>query len=147
MKFDICLLELDGWYFGKTGGVLGNMNNEVYDDASLLGSVDTTKLESQWALNTCHENEHSTKANVSLEVLNTCDAFFKSKISEFIKCFAIVDPSPYYTMCLDLGADSFLNAINDVDIINKGVCTAALAYMESCSSQNVALRVPVTCIQ
>lgn len=140
MKFDICLLELDGWYFGKTGGILGNMNNEVYDDAS-------SNLETQWALNACQENEHISKANVSLEVLNTCDAFFKSKISEFIKCFMIVDPTPYYTMCLDLGADSFLNVIHDVDVVNKGVCTAALAYMESCSLQNVALRVPVTCIQ
>lgn len=147
MKFDLCLLELDGWYFGKTGGVLGNMNNEVYDDTSLISSDSTSKLETYWALNTCHENEHISKANVSLEVLNTCDAFFKSKISEFIKCFTIVDPSPFYTMCLDLGADSFLNAINDIDIVNKGVCTAALAYMESCSSENVALRVPVNCIQ
>lgn len=144
MKFDLCSLELDGWYFGKTGGILGNMNNEVYDDASLIS---TSKLETQWALNACQENEHVGKANVSLEVLNTCDAFFKSKISEFIKCFAIVDPTPFYEMCLDLGADSILNAINEIDVVNKGVCTAALAYMESCASHNIALRVPVTCIQ
>lgn len=144
MIFDICLLELDGWYFGKTAGLLGNMNNEVYDDTTLIS---TDKLETQWALNACQENEHISNANASLVVLNTCDAFFKSKISDFLKCFAIVDPTPYYTMCLDLGADSFLNAINDVDVINKGVCTAALAYMESCAAQNVALRVPVTCIQ
>lgn len=144
MKFDICSLELDGWYFGKTAGVLGNMNNELYDDTTLIGS---SKLETQWALNGCQENEHASNANASLVVLNTCDAFFKSKISDFVKCFAVVDPTPYYSMCLDLGADSFLNAINDVDVINKGVCTAALAYMESCAAQNVALRVPVTCIQ
>lgn len=147
MKFDLCHLELDGWYFGKTGGILGNMNNEEYDDTSLISGDDITKVETHWALNQCKENDHVIKTNVSLDILNTCDAFFKSKISEFIKCFAIVDPIPFYEMCLDLGTDSFLHVMEDGEMANKGVCTAALAYMESCSSQSVALRVPVTCIQ
>uniref|UniRef100_A0A182PT02 VWFD domain-containing protein n=1 Tax=Anopheles epiroticus TaxID=199890 RepID=A0A182PT02_9DIPT len=32
LRYHLCWLELNGWYFGKMAGMLGTMNNELFDD-------------------------------------------------------------------------------------------------------------------
>ena len=106
MQFDLCWFDVDGWYFGRTNGILGNMNNEIYDDDVYEVAEQQTP---KWALNECKQQTYDTEKNVSLEVLNVCDGFFKSKLSYFVPCFPHVDPAPFYEMCLDLSVNSYAN--------------------------------------
>lgn len=157
LQFDICWFELSGWYYGKTAGLLGTMNNEIFDDSLASNHVnaqDPITFKNSWALNKCSvqgDEEDATPrvepASVSNELLNICDTFFRSKISQFANCFAVVDSLPFYQMCLDMGANSISNFSEGNHPAQKGSCAVALAYIETCSDENVPLRVPDVCVQ
>lgn len=151
MQFDFCWFEVSGWYFGKTAGVMGTMNNEIFDDyltSSHHVTNEVNEFRQSWALKRCkHDFEKIQDYPVSNELLNICDTYFRSKVSPFSNCFATVDSLPFYDMCLDMGANSITNFTHNDHPAQKGACAVALAYMESCFEQNLPLRVPEICLQ
>lgn len=181
LQFDFCWFELSGWYFGKTAGLFGTMNNEHFDeftsstneimDFDVINNYNyrnITKSEintnenvnsnnvndfiNSWALPGCklnsnNDNNNSISINPSLEIINLCDSLFKSKLSYFVNCFTIIDPKPFYKMCLDLGTNSISNFIDATHPAQKGACTIALGYIEACAVEKTPLRIPDTCVQ
>lgn len=157
LQFDLCWFELSGWYFGKTAGLLGTMNNEIYDDSLTTQHVverDANAFKNSWSLEECGARGDADDptlrvetGSVSKELLNICDTFFLSKISQFVNCFGVVDSLPFYTMCLDMGSNSISNFTAREHPAQKGTCAVALAYIETCTDQNVPLRVPDICVQ
>lgn len=99
--FNYCIfcytLETDtGWYFGKTAGLLGTLDNEPIND--MLSSngylePDLFKFTESWSLN---ENTCSTytsvlrKAAPSPQIVELCDSYFKHKTSPLFTCFSVV---------------------------------------------------------
>lgn len=150
LQFDICSLELEGWYFGKTAGLLGTMNNEKFDDTvTSQGRFSSSEDEfvKSWALNGCQSTpKYEPPKSLDLNIVNTCDNLFRNKVSYFAPCFPVVDPLPFYTMCLDLLENSFTNFIPTENPSPKGACTAALAYIEVCNMEKTPLRIPDLCI-
>lgn len=155
IQFDYCSFELAGWYFGKTAGLLGTMNNEIYDEyltsTNALGTKEQEFVDS-WMLKGCDSPVPVNKykeiiGNASIELIRLCDSFFKSKVSYFSSCFSIVDPTPFYEMCLDLGTNSKSNVLYDPHPSQRGACAAALAYIDICTIERTPLRVPDTCVQ
>lgn len=155
LQFDLCSVELSGWYFGKTAGLLGTMNNEKYDDLTTSRNTfakNEQEFVDSWALPSCTNpvkvnNYEEVLSKASVVLVKLCDSFFRSKVSYFASCFSIVEPQPFYEMCLDLGTNSISHIINDAHPSQKGACTSALAYIEVCQIENTPLRVPDTCIQ
>lgn len=154
LQFDFCWFEVSGWYFGKTAGIMGTMNNEIYDDFLTSGHLitnDATEFKKSWALNQqdqCKpEQPNKPNSPITNEMLNLCDTYFRSKVSPFANCFATVDSLPFYDMCLDMAANSITDFTHSHHPAQKGVCAVALAYMESCTDQNLPLRVPEICLQ
>ncbi|XP_055713060.1 uncharacterized protein LOC129807664 isoform X2 [Phlebotomus papatasi] len=150
LQFDICTLELSGWYFGKTAGLLGTMNNEMADDFT-TNRDRVAKSEDEfirsWALNECHQTpEYQTIEDFSDHNTTLCDVFFKNKISYFSPCFSVVDSSPFLEMCVDLSENSIENVIDVKHPSPRGACTAALAYIEACNAEKTLLRVPDVCV-
>lgn len=161
LRFGVCWLELDGWYFGRTAGILGNMNNELHDDLRgprgepLLSDRDYAR---SWALNTSRDVDDSCGAAAAAvdlaavepefddDVRKLCDTYFHSKLSPFAACFGLVDARPYLRMCLDLGAQT-KQQVASADPTPIGMCAVALAYMESCERMPLPLRVPDVCIK
>lgn len=149
----MCSFDVIGWYFGKTAGILGSMNNEDFDDVILSdGRAATTKEEfvNSWALPTCAGTVTEAVADYShadKELLTVCELFFKSKVSYFTSCYALVDAAPFYEMCIDLGMNSLSNVVDDPHPSIKGACTSALAYIEVCNRMGAPLRIPDTCVQ
>ena len=151
LEFDVCTIELSGWYFGRIGGILGTMNNEKFDDLTLPDNTITSSADSfveSWKISSksCSaiNNSLDTVNGYSDTVKKNCDLFFKQKTSYFATCFTIVDPNPFYETCLKLSllprhTTSSLSA-------DKSACTSGIAYIEACSIHNVPLRVPDTCI-
>lgn len=156
LQFDFCWFEVSGWYYGKTAGVMGTVNNEIYDDFLTSKHVitkDTTEFRQSWALNhngqvdKCKHELNDNKHTISNELLNICDTYFLSKISPFANCFPTIDSRPFYDMCLDMGSNSITNFTHNEHPAQKGACAVALAYMESCSEESLPLRIPEICLQ
>ena len=154
LEFDVCVIELSGWLFGKVAGVLGTMNNEHFDDLTKPDhtiSTDSDDFTDSWKIdNECpkeaEEQETSEVQDKFTENLRkTCEMFFNQKTSYFATCFTIVDPDPFYSMCLSLGKLPRYQLTGDN--LEKAGCTSGMAYIESCSIQGVPLRIPDTCIQ
>jgi hypothetical protein len=85
-----------GWYFGKTAGLLGTMDNEPIDDMlSSNGYLEPElfKFTESWSLN---ENSCSAytsvqrKSSPSAQIVEICDSYFKHKTSSLFTCFSVV---------------------------------------------------------
>lgn len=151
LQFDLCWLELSGWYFGKTAGILGTVNNEIYDDFLTSRNTvteDQNLLKESWSLNKCkHDLDKRNDYDVSDTLLAICQSFFYSDHSQFANCFPYVDPVPFYDMCLDMGENSISNFTHRQHPAQKGACSVALAYIEICHTEKKPLRVPDICVQ
>lgn len=149
LDFDVCSLDVSGWYFGKLAGILGSMNNEVYDDFSTSSNLivkNENEMIDSWKLKTCEQTKVTTLSPpLDEELISLCDSFFKRKTSFFTTCFDTIDPFAYYQICLSLTASEKYKISNTE--MKKGACTAAIAYIEACDSRKIPLRVPDVCIQ
>ncbi|KYB29704.1 hypothetical protein TcasGA2_TC031518 [Tribolium castaneum] len=141
LKFDLCVFELSGWYFGKTAGLWGTMNNEPSDDFLTSQKVkakpeDLQTFTNSWALKKCTSNANSvnTRSRPNPAVESLCDEFFISKLSSLTTCFPRISKDPFVAMCL--------NSTNE-----KEACSVALAYISLCSYSNTPLRIPDVCVK
>lgn len=151
LEFDVCSIELSGWFFGKIAGLLGTMNNEKFDDRTNSDNtlaVGNEEFTDSWKLeSTCSpfETKPTDLKNETKEKLEkSCELFFKQKTSYFTSCFTIVDPDPFYQICLNLDLPRYKIS---VEAAEKAACIAGIAYIETCAVRNVPLRVPDTCIK
>lgn len=151
LEFDVCSIELSGWFFGKIAGVLGTMNNERFDDLTTSDNMITpeeNEFIDSWKLPSCSDREmklmNSNNA-LSEGLKQNCEMFFKQKTSYFATCFTIVDPDPFFETCMNIGSLPRYQVSSEASV--KAACTSGIAYIEACSIQNVPLRVPDTCIQ
>ncbi|VVC30431.1 Hypothetical protein CINCED_3A001550 [Cinara cedri] len=140
MNFQYCTFHVSGWYYGKTAGLLGTLNHEPSDD--MLSSngylePDLFKFTESWALNenSCGSyliNQRKSPANA--HIVNICDSYFKHKTSSLFTCFSVINPSPYYNLCLR-------------NTNRNETCTSATAYSEMCSIENLPVRTPSNCVR
>lgn len=152
LQYHFCSFDLSGWYFGKTAGILGTMNNEVFDDYITSEQKYTSSNKqfiNSWKLPGCDieleaTNHTQNYLTVSSDLSQICESLFQHKHSYFASCFPIVDTNPFYEMCLDLGQHL---DVRSNEPSNNGACTSALAYMEACLLEDIPLRVPDSCIQ
>ncbi|XP_015599666.1 uncharacterized protein LOC107269849 [Cephus cinctus] len=149
-KYDLCTLELSGWYHGKTAGLLGTMDNEkatdrLASDGRLLQDVE--EFTRSWSLNqelskcTIHkdftislnedEDKESNKRNKSKSQI--CEDLFVNKTSELSSCFNVVDAGPYAEACMHSNTN------------DGNACTLAMAYMQACAFFDTYLRIPDKC--
>lgn len=148
LYYDYCSVELSGWLFGKTGGLLGTLDNEKVTDMSLPDgdrTSDVLEFAQSWqvgASRNCSNVNHANdtiKANLSpltttlFETL--CQVFFINANSPLGNCFSSVDPKPFYDICVD----------NMKKIVNPTMCSAVAAYKAHCEKRNVAVDMPEMC--
>jgi hypothetical protein len=150
LEFDVCSIELSGWFFGKIAGVLGTMNNENFDDfitSENLLTENQIEFAESWKFSSCSDVETkpaTEKGEFHSTLEKSCELFFKQKTSYFATCFDIVDPNPFYEICLQLGSSARYQI--SIESSNKAACTSGIAYIDACSIQNIPLRVPDACI-
>lgn len=136
LKYDFCKLELSGWYYGKTAGILGTMNNEPMDDQMASDQTivkDIGKFAHSWSLEgeNC-PSEINQAINRDNGPTNFCQDLFVNRSSDFGSCFNVVNPQHYFEICL--------NSANERD-----ACTVAMAYMHACMFYDTYLRIPDKC--
>ncbi|KAL2717243.1 hypothetical protein V1478_012943 [Vespula squamosa] len=138
LKFDLCTVELSGWYYGKTAGLLGTMNNEKIDDSITSSGImtkDIDRFAQSWSIeSSCKKKVYSPNntEGTNDHISSFCRELFVNQTSEFSSCFAVFDPKEYAKMCLRSTTES-------------EACTIAIAYMQVCVFHNTYLRIPDRC--
>jgi hypothetical protein len=145
LHYDICIIELSGWYFGKTGGLLGTFDYEPGNDLSFPNGTAAHTIEAfanSWYVGSaqCHSVNHAalptympTSEESRASESNQCTAYFEDQLSPLRRCFSQVETDPFYQMCLSELAK------------NRGVCTSVAAYVSQCRRANVDIWIPQNC--
>lgn len=136
LKFDVCVLEVPGKYFGKTAGLLGTINNEASDD--FLSSTNVVEVSKEnfvdsWTLNGGCRSGETPPELPSKDVKYFCESLFGSKMSPFSNCFSRVPVEDFLKMCLETSKEE--------------ICGVAVGYMEVCRMEKVELRIPESCVR
>ena len=119
----VCSITISGWYFGKTGGLLGVYDNEASNDwmtpdreivpslkqfasswqiAAEDGTDHQCPIKEELFLNSArHEDIFSTRA----WELQMCSNVFGGGqnvniVSPLMPCYSTISPEPYHDMCL-----------------------------------------------
>lgn len=131
---------LTGWYFGKTAGLWGTINNEASDDfltPSKKIMHQSGHFAQTWSLGkSCHSvsNQAVFLEEPDHAIFDLCDSLFDNKLSSFQVCYQNVEPEQFMKMCL--------NSKNENEI-----CSVATAYVEACLAENTPIRIPDACIK
>ncbi|BES90627.1 Domain of Unknown Function (DUF1081) [Nesidiocoris tenuis] len=140
LKYDVCTFSLSGWFFGKTAGLLGTLDNEPATDfLASDGRVpnDTNLFIDSWALMNCSSKSEQGYKEEHPGNLEMCTSLFQMKTSSFAACYPIINPSTYREICMK----SYPNLLEDE------ICTSAQAYIKECGKNYIPLKIPSACIE
>lgn len=140
LKYKLCIFELAGWYYGKTAGLFGTMNNEQVDDMlTSYSSIETNieKFALSWSVNKDKICKNLTNLAITSNLIfsstnEMCNELFKNKTSEFSSCFNLVDPASYWKMCSNTNS-------------TQETCSIAMSYLQICMFYDTYLRIPSKC--
>uniref|UniRef100_A0A1B6G4B4 VWFD domain-containing protein n=1 Tax=Cuerna arida TaxID=1464854 RepID=A0A1B6G4B4_9HEMI len=138
----VCGFMVSGFYHGRLRGLLGNGNNDPYDDYTLPnGKLAQTELQfiSAYTMpDTCTTapkataHEHHEKSDSS----DICEQIFEPA-SQMAPCYPFVDVTPFKHAC----QHGVATKMDGAD------CAAALAYVATCAAHRVWSRVPDKCVK
>merc|ERR1712079_201276 len=146
--YNVCTFTISGWYFGKTGGLLGIYDNEPSNDWMTSDRQIVTSLEdfvNSWSVT--HDRQcpvrffSNNPAQPTLEEAQACESVF-SPSSALMPCFSTVDPTPYKSMCL-----RDMQAMKNRADKQSGTCSSAAAYIKQCQQAGVELWMPGHCVR
>ena len=134
---NICSVKLSGWYFGRTGGLLGVYDNEASNDWMLPNrelAQDLPTFVSAWRVNPTCQDKYVWGAQETDKGWDRvhCKARFLDSDSNLRSCFGEVDPTPFYNVCL--------REINsNRTSMQQGLCLSTAAYIEECRVNGIKL--------
>ena len=141
-----CTVHVSGWYYGKTAGLLGTYDNEPYTDMMTADNVmapDLAQLADSWTVGQrCQvvNRAQQVAAEPTNRRYRLCAKYFVDADSPFRPCLMLVDPEPFFTMCLN---DMKIN-VNRIETDGE-VCDVSSMYVSECRRQGVPLRLPAVC--
>ncbi|XP_011871153.1 PREDICTED: apolipophorins [Vollenhovia emeryi] len=133
----VCAVYVNGFYHGKLRGLMGDGNNEYYDDYT-LPSGKITESETEFANGyklkpdcpAVNAIDHKTKQRNSV-----CTDYFSGQKSSLKNCFSYVNPIHYRDAC-DVAANGNPQA----------PCALAIAYYAACYNKRVyGINIPSAC--
>jgi len=147
--YNVCTFTISGWYFGKTGGLLGIYDNEPSNDWMTSDRQIVNSLEdfvNSWSVT--HDRQcpvrffSNSPAQPTLEEAQACQSVFASTDSALMPCYSTIDPAPYMTMCL-----RDMHTMKNRADKQAGVCSSAAAYIKQCQQAGVELWMPGHCVR
>jgi len=135
----VCSVTISGFYHGKIRGLLGNGNNEPYDDFTLPGGK-IVSSESDFG------NSYKTgsgcgavkavESHVGHGAAPVCDKLF-SWDSDLALCYPFVDNANFKTAC----QHGVAQKVKDTEL------AIAVAYVAACNQHNIPISVPENLVQ
>ena len=142
MQRQVCQFFLSGFFFGKTRGLLGNMNYEQFDDMILPNGKISNKISefgNAWKVNAeCNDVPH-VEHDHAKESYSECANFFSGN-SPLSSCFPYINPAAFRTACEHVATEA-----KSDDLKKKAACNLAFAYTQSCRYEHVKVDIPSSC--
>jgi len=108
----LCSVELSGWHYGKSEGLLGTNNNERFDEFRLPNNklaTSVTELANSWLVSkdaACRTWQFGNEApTCNKSPSDRCQEVFKADNSPFAKFFDVLDTRPFFQACQVDSAD------------------------------------------
>lgn len=145
LAYDHCLLSTSGWYFRKTGGLLGVYDYEPSTDFIKPDNTHTqqvTEFATAWTTErSCRPTNLARNNDFPRDspVHSRCAELFRDRYSTLRACFPYLDPRPFMMMCLNDAASA--NDLSDY------YCKAASFYVDQCAKERLLIKVPRSCGQ
>ncbi|KAM7152521.1 uncharacterized protein RBU57_012670 [Macrochelys suwanniensis] len=139
--YDLCTVTLDGWHHGVSAGLFGTNDNEAGNEwmlpnHSYTGSVQ--EFTQSWQVSShCSYVQKKVKPCSITAKQKVCKVLFREPYSLLRNCFKVVDPEPFYSMCVYDACDS-----REL----KAACNLAAAFVHLCSRNFVPLEIPSQCV-
>ena len=145
LYYDFCSIELSGWFFGKTGGLLGTFDYEPTNDLQFPNGTTANTVEdftSSWRIASrhCHSMNHATPTDIKHNEISDvtfeskqCTAYF-GQLSPLRPCFSRIDVQPYMQMCL-----------SEINHNQDALCLHVAAYVSQCRRKGVDVVMPHKC--
>nr|XP_012225513.1 PREDICTED: apolipophorins [Linepithema humile] len=138
----VCTIRVSGFYHGKLRGLLGDGNNEYYDDYT-LPSGKLTESETEFAngykLKSDCAAVNAIDQKTQQQRNSLCTEYFSGQKSTLKGCFNYVDVTHYRDTC-DIAANQ-----NPSDA-QKASCLLAVAYYSACYYKAVpGISIPPQC--
>eukprot|EP00092_Neocalanus_flemingeri_P021561 GFUD01023385.1.p1 GENE.GFUD01023385.1~~GFUD01023385.1.p1 ORF type:complete len:4113 (+),score=926.88 GFUD01023385.1:759-12341(+) len=141
---NVCTFKVSGWYFGKTGGLLGVYDNEPSNDRMTSGRVivdDLKTFTDSWQItNNCASNYEEIELDETEWDKQKCSDYFEKTSSPMVPCFDTVDPKPFLVMCTKQ-----MEYMKKNPTETKGFCQVASSYIELCKVNNLEMWIPGEC--
>ncbi|TMS40123.1 hypothetical protein L596_006544 [Steinernema carpocapsae] len=135
LNAQLCEVEVPGRMHGRSAGLLGSNDNEPNND---WDHVDGTKNKNDlktMSSNNAVEGTCSPATPVKPAAEDEgCAAFFNTTDSPLRLCFAVVLPSPFYSMCA-------------VERAKGRSCDVVSAYVAACHTVGVDIDLPQKCVK
>lgn len=143
LPHDHCSVHVTGWYYGKTGGLLGTYDNEPATDFQKSDRRHATSVEDftqSWSLGRrCRANNKAVQVslNSATSEYRMCARYFEEETSPFRLCYGQIEPSEFMTMCV--------NEVSRSNEKDAAVCRIASFYVDQCKMARVPVRMPRGC--
>ncbi|XP_067911828.1 uncharacterized protein [Heterodontus francisci] len=141
MQHEFCSLTLPGWYHGLSAGLFGTNDNEAGNEFTLPNHSQTENVQEfaqKWQIDApCRTTGKKVKLCFGSAFQYICKALFKGTYSPLRNCFRVVDPVPFYDMCL--------NDMCESSDLQPG-CNLAAAFVHLCNRNFVPLEIPSQCV-
>merc|ERR1712212_1467704 len=155
MKTEICTVAISGWYFGKTGGLLGTYDYEPSTDmTNPMGKrlQDIERFANTWEVaKTCSDKTNYAKAFHKVANIKTTPAYtvcadlFVAESSALRPAFRVLDATPFMNMCIN-DVFEWQNHPEADKMMTKKACTAVAAYVEEAKLRGIMMGAPKACM-
>ncbi|XP_075686225.1 uncharacterized protein LOC142655659 [Rhinoderma darwinii] len=140
-NYDVCSITLEGWHHGVSAGLFGTNDNEAGNDLLLPDHTranSTHDFSLKWQVDSqCSSGRKRVKACTTAPHQKLCKALFQGGQSVLRNCFKVVQPAPFYRMCVEDICDS-----HEI----KPICNLAAAYVHLCNRNFVPIEIPSQCV-
>merc|ERR1711899_171913 len=137
--YNVCTFTISGWYFGKTGGLLGVYDNEPSNDWMTSGRAivsDVAQFAETWRADSCPSASYSPlRPDPSEWDRLKCKEYFESTDSNMAPCFDVVNPKSFLEVCLKQS-----EYVKSQPSASEGFCQVTSGYIELCKLNSVELR-------
>ncbi|XP_041126505.1 uncharacterized protein LOC121326918 isoform X4 [Polyodon spathula] len=135
-----CTLTLSGWQHGVSAGLFGTNDNEAANEFTQPDHSHTDSIPhfiQSWQVGSqCRSNSKKPKSCPAAVSQHTCKALFRDAYSPLRNCFRVVDPAPFYKLCISSTCRP--NA-------DRTSCSLTAAFVHLCNRNLVPLDIPSKC--
>ncbi|XP_050569866.1 uncharacterized protein LOC118249263 [Cygnus atratus] len=139
-QYDLCTVTLAGWHHGISAGLFGTNDNEAGNEWILPNHSFTDNVQEftqSWQVSKCSLTQKNVKPCPITDKEKVCKEFFEEAHSCLRNCFKVVDPKPFYIMCIYDTCESKKL---------KAACSLAAAFVHLCHRNFVPVEIPPQCL-